>query len=92
MKIYILYGQRKQSYEGQYLPELLDAVDDGVLDESPQIMTELRAKHVASKEFTGVEWFTLQMPKSALEEIQQRLAGVHPLGCAASMTPTESVS
>ncbi len=35
MKIHILFGQRNESYEGEYAPEVLLAWDEPSIDENP---------------------------------------------------------
>ncbi len=36
MKLHILFGQRKQSYEGEYAPEVLTCWDEYAVDENPE--------------------------------------------------------
>lgn len=35
MKLYILFGQRKCTYDGQYAPEALAIADEWTMDENP---------------------------------------------------------
>ena len=35
MKLHILFGQRKESYEGEFGPEVLTATDEFTLEENP---------------------------------------------------------
>lgn len=87
MKIFLLYAQRKQRYECQYLPELLEAIDEGITDENPSIANELIAKHRANPDFTAVEWFELKMPQGAQKVVNDRLNELAVLGTAESIRP-----
>jgi hypothetical protein len=54
MKIYMIWGQRIESYKGQYAPELLAAVDEYGNDENPDFL--IRQEKIARKtnEFSSV--------------------------------------
>ncbi len=40
MKLYVLFGQRKCTYDGQYAPEALAIADEWTMDENPQYIGE----------------------------------------------------
>ena len=44
MKIHCLFIQRKCAYEGQYAPELYDAVDEFTNDENPGYLVEAKSR------------------------------------------------
>lgn len=89
MKIFLLYAQRKQRYEGEYLPELLEAIDEATTDENPGIADELIAKHRADPDLVSVEWFEMKMPAGSQKAIHDRLNKPAALGTAESVTPVE---
>jgi len=90
MKIFLLYAQRKQRYEGEFLPELLEAIDEGITDENPAIADELLAKHRADSTFVSVEWFEMKLPAGAQKTIHDRLNRFASLGTAESILPVET--
>ncbi len=56
MIIHILFGQRKEQYEGQYAPEVLVAWDEFCIDENPDGWTKATEKAKTdeySKEFVA---------------------------------------
>lgn len=92
MKLFLLYAQRKQRYEGQYQPELLDAIDEGVTDENPAYAAETIAKHRADPDLVSVEWFELKMPAGAMKAISDRLNKPASIGTADAIRPVEMPS
>jgi len=69
MKIYLLIGQRKCSYPGQYAPELLDSIDSLSLDENSDFLTEREAYHRDSEEFSKVAWCTVHVNDKAVDKL-----------------------
>lgn len=57
MKLFILFGQRKQRYEGEYAPEALTVWDEYAVDENPGGFEEdieaTKKKHGGDKEFSS---------------------------------------
>ena len=47
MKIHVLFGQRKEGYEGQYGPEVLAACDEFTVDENPEGWEETEDRALA---------------------------------------------
>ena len=45
MKIICLFGQRIESYDGEYAPELLAAIDEYSDDENPDFMNDEEDKY-----------------------------------------------
>jgi len=57
MKIITIFGQRKESYPGEYAPELIDAVDECAdIDNGKYMQDEMEKAHklVADGEFSFV--------------------------------------
>ena len=54
MKIFILWGQRKCRYEGEYAPELLVSVDEVTQDVNPDYLKSQFDKYYDSKEFSSI--------------------------------------
>lgn len=47
MRILCLFGQAKESYEGEYAPELICAVDEFVLENNPPIWDKIKKDALA---------------------------------------------
>jgi hypothetical protein len=63
MKIICLFGQREESYPGQYAPELLDAIDDiGDMDNA-DYLNEAEEKYKGYGEFTILKRITVLIPE-----------------------------
>ena len=69
MKIYLIFGQRKCSYPGQYAPELLEAWDEFAWDENPDIGDTLLQEHIAPGEFESVRIITTEISTKSIEDI-----------------------
>lgn len=76
MKLYVLFGQRKCSYEGEYAPEALSIADEWTMDENPQYMGQELDKYIKSKEFTSLEIIPVEV---SLQEIRERLLPPSPI-------------
>lgn len=74
MILYVLFGQRKCNYPGQYAPEALEVMDEFGYEENPQWLEEKKEKCKATGEFMAVEIIELAAPTS---EIEQRLMPRH---------------
>ena len=54
MKLYVMFGQREESYPGQYGPEALDFIwDEYCVDENPQGFEDACAKAMAEAKQNG---------------------------------------
>ena len=51
MKLYILFGHRFESYEGQYAPEALEVVDECTMDENSEWIYEKKKKYEETGDF-----------------------------------------
>lgn len=74
MKIYTLWAQRTENYEGEYAPELLVAWDECCMDENGEGYTEAVKKAIEDngglgpgKGLSAVREIILKVPNSAIE-------------------------
>lgn len=75
MFIKALFIQRKERYEGEYGPELIDAVDEYTDDENPSYFEEKVKKaqeNVASGEYAGMSVVRINVDQ---DEIRRRCLG-----------------
>lgn len=75
MRVYVLFGQRVETYDGQYAPEALDVIDEYTVEDNPQYMDQSLAqkleKHQA--EFEGMAWFPLDIEGEVEVTVRQIL-------------------
>jgi hypothetical protein len=82
MKIYLIVAQRKEHYEGEYAPEVLDAIDEYGNDENAGVwitskVNEYRNPDRADSEFEAVEVIAVEVSTKAIME-RLRPTGVIP--------------
>lgn len=71
MKIFIIFGQRKERYAGEYAPEALDVIDEYGNDENAgEWLVRKVAEHRATQEFESVEAITIEVSS---KDIMSRL-------------------
>jgi hypothetical protein len=70
MKLFVLFGQRKGSYPGQYAPEALEVVDEYAHDENETWIQEQKDKMADTGEFESLAVITLEVADA---EITKRL-------------------
>lgn len=68
MYFLILVGQRKQSYEGEYLPEALEVIDANGNDENPDFLIDKKDMYERSKEFDSLVVVRVRVPGAAITE------------------------
>lgn len=61
MKIKLIFGHRRESYDGQYAPEVLDAWDECCLEENYEGFAESLEKQKSSNCFASVAVVTLSV-------------------------------
>lgn len=66
--LYLLFGQRKCSYPGQYEMEVLESCDYVTQDENPSFMKEKYDYYYQSKQFTHLRWISISIFRSAIED------------------------
>lgn len=55
MKIFVLFGHRKEKYDGEYAPEALACMDEVGYDENPGYLCDEYDKMKNSGEFAALE-------------------------------------
>lgn len=71
MIIYCLFGQRKESYEGQYAPELIDSVDEYTNDENPDYLNNRFELERKNPEFSNIAIIPIEISQ---KEVIKRLS------------------
>lgn len=69
MKLFVLFGQRKESYPGEYAPEALACIDECGMDENPAYIEGEHKKHRDSDEFEAIAVITLKVNGAKIMEI-----------------------
>jgi len=68
MNILILFGQRKESYPGQYLPEALAIIDETGNEDNPDYMKEEFEKHKGYNDFDALKVITISISDDKLNK------------------------
>jgi hypothetical protein len=76
VKIYALYVQRKESYEGEYAPELIDSVDDYTNDVNPDYIQGKLNEAKDNSEYVSAEIFEIELPSASEVIIREKLKTV----------------
>ena len=63
-----LWGQRKESYKGQYAPELIAAIDEYGNEDNPAYLSVEEDKAQRSKEFTHIQYITIELNETAFQK------------------------
>ena len=66
MKLHVLIGQRKESYEGEYGMEALAAASDADVDGNPEYLPDQLQKYRDSDEFDALAVVTLKVSGEAV--------------------------
>jgi len=74
VKLHILFGQRVQSYPGQYAPEAIAIMDEWAEEENPDWLVEQKEAVDASNDFEVTEIITVEV---SLDAIRARLNPQH---------------
>lgn len=69
MKLYVIFAQRKQRYEGEYGLEALTCMSEADNESNPDYLPEELEKHRNSKDFDAVEVVTLDLSEKTVREI-----------------------
>lgn len=69
MKIYMLWGQRICSYEGEYAPELICAVDELTEMSNSEYLRGEKKRCEESKEFSFIAVAVANIPDELIERI-----------------------
>ena len=68
MDFLILVGQRKQRYEGEYLPEALEVIDANGNDENPDFLIDKRDEYERTEEFDSLAVVRIRVSGAAITE------------------------
>jgi hypothetical protein len=68
MKLYVLYGQRKCSYSGEYAPEALTCIDENGESDNPDYLVEQKAEYEASGEFDSLAVVEMDFDGQVVED------------------------
>ena len=66
MRLYILFGQARERYEGEHAPDALDVVTEFVVDDNPGILDKLKANHQPDWDWAALEWVPLDVDGDAV--------------------------
>jgi len=67
MIVYILWGQRICSYEGEYVPEALEVADEFVEDTNGEWMQIQYEKYKETNEFVILKWIKFGINKTTFD-------------------------
>jgi hypothetical protein len=70
VKLYVLFAQRKQRYNGQYGIEVLAATDEFSSEDNPDWIRDTKAENEATGDFESLAVVTLEVSEA---EIRKRL-------------------
>ena len=68
MKLHIIFGQRKCSYEGEYGPEALDVADEFTVEDNPDWLEKRLKEHRRDKSFESVAVLVVRVPGKAIDD------------------------
>lgn len=86
MNLYIIFGQRKERYAGQYAPEALGIIDEDGYDENPDWLANEIAKYRADSSFLAVKVVTIQLKTGSQEAIRAFLTASPKLILSADLS------
>lgn len=73
MKIYVLFGQREERYEGQYAPEAMEIMDEFGYDENPQYLHRKLEMKKKQSDIVNAKIFEIDLGKGSLDRIRSSL-------------------
>lgn len=66
MDFLILVGQRKERYEGEYLPEALEVIDENGNDENPDFLIGKKDEYERTMEFDSLAVVRVRVPDASI--------------------------
>lgn len=69
MKLHILFGQRKERYPGEYMPEALAVIDEYGHSDNPEYLDGEKSKAIATDEFENVVIVTMEVNGAKIMEM-----------------------
>jgi hypothetical protein len=73
MRLYVIFGQRKERYEGELAPEALDVMDEYCNDDNPSWLPDKLALYRESGEYIDVDIFAIELTGNAQKVIRDKL-------------------
>lgn len=91
MKLYVLFGQRKETYEGQFAPEALDVIDEYSMEDNTEYMDKSLAQQMEKygDHFEGMAWFPIVIEGDVEVTVRQILLQQYQALSASLIDPTE---
>lgn len=78
MKLFVIFGQRKERYPGEYAPEALDCIDDVGQSDNPDFLEGKMAEYTKSNEFESLVVVPLEFSQDALMKMLRPSAAAIP--------------
>ena len=78
MKLHILFGQRKETYPGEYMPEALAVMDEYGQSDNPGYLDGEKTKALTSGEFENVVVVTVEVNGAKVMEMLRPAKQVLP--------------
>lgn len=75
MDLYVIFGQRREGYPGEFAVEALDLMDEYGYDDNAEWLTDKVKEYRLSNEFIAVEIVRVRLGPTAEKLIQDRLTG-----------------
>ena len=69
MKLYILFGHRKERYEGEFAPEALEIMDEYNCDDNPSWLSEKLKEYEQSGDFDLLKIMTVHINTQTFERL-----------------------
>lgn len=68
MKVFVLFGQRKCAYPGEYAPEALDCISEYGNDDNPDFLIEQKEMYEKSGEFDSLAVVQIGLADGAIDK------------------------
>jgi hypothetical protein len=66
MKLFVLFGQRKERYSGEYGPEALEVTDECASEDNPEWIEEKKTEHESTNEFESLQIIHIEVPDAKI--------------------------
>lgn len=68
MKLYVLFAQRRESYNGEFAPEAVTSVTEFQAEEQPELMRGLLDEHRAllGEDVVAINWISMDVDAAAI--------------------------
>lgn len=75
MFLYVLFGQRKENYPGQYAPEALEVMDEYAYHENGEWLQEKLLEGEKTGEFAALKIMEINLGSGSQDRIREALVG-----------------